>query len=139
MIGGRLVTRVDLGERLAFLHLVATLLPADDSDRVIDRIVLRAPSRPEMKRTDADAQRGETLHVAVARGEDLADERRLGQRRVRIAALRAHPALVRLDGRSVRDRMLRPAASLVALDAEIGEREQMRARRKDELRQIVGA
>src|SRR5947209_11609731 len=106
MIGGRLVTRVDLGERLAFLHLVSTLLPADDSDGVIDRVVLRASSGPEMERGDADGQRGEALHVAVARGEDLADEGRLRQLRLRIAALRAHPALVRLDRRSVGDRLL---------------------------------
>src|SRR5438270_8737866 len=133
IVCGRLVTRVDLGERFAFLHLVSTLLPADDSDGVIDRIVLRASSRAEMERGDSDGQRGEALHVAVARGEDLADEGRLRKLPVRIAPLRPHPALVRLEGRPVRDRALCPTASFVSVDAEIGERKQVRARREHEL------
>src|SRR5690349_724128 len=58
-VGGRLVTRVDLGQRLSLLHLVSTLLPADDSDRVVDRVVLRASSRAEMEGGQTDGQRGE--------------------------------------------------------------------------------
>jgi hypothetical protein len=57
---------------------------------------------------------------------------------VRIAALRADPALVRSRGRPVRKRRLRTLPSLALVDAEVREREQPRARREDELGEVRG-
>jgi len=129
--------RVDLGERLARLDRVAALLEADDADRVIDLVVLRVPARAQMERREPDRQRGEPLHVAGSDSGNLTDHRRPRQRvLVGIAALRAHPALVRGDGRAVRDGLLRESPPLGAVDVEVGEREQVCAGVEHELAEI---
>ena len=46
--------RVDLGDRLATLDLVAPLAQADDAHRVVDRVVLAGASRAELERSDPD-------------------------------------------------------------------------------------
>jgi hypothetical protein len=56
---GRFVVgaRVDLGDRLATLDLVAPLAQTDDADRVVDRVVLARATRAELKRRDPDRKR----------------------------------------------------------------------------------
>src|SRR5438445_3437 len=72
---GGVVPCVDLGERLALGHGVAPFPAADDADRVVDRVLLGAPSRTEAERRDPDRERSESRDVPAARSEHLVDDR----------------------------------------------------------------
>src|SRR5712691_5725970 len=107
LVGGLLASRVDLGQRLALGDPVSGLAQADDADGVVDLVLLGAPPRAEVKRGLPDANGAELRDVPAARSGELADDRRLRERvLIRIATLGPDPALVRLDGRAVCDRLL---------------------------------
>ena len=94
-------------------------------------VVLRLPARAEVQCGQPDGDRPELGDVASASGGELVHDGRGRQRvLVRVAALRADPALVGLERRAVGDRLVQPCSPLLSVDAEIGEREQMRARRR---------
>ena len=126
-------------ERLARLDGVAALLEADDADRVVDRV---RPSSAGRRRGGArrspTRDRAERVHRARARG--ACTWRTTGALRQRaevgVAALRADPALVRRERRAVGDGRLGAAPSLRLVDAEVGEREQVRARVEHELGEV---
>ena len=77
------------------------------------RVVLLPAPGAEMEGHEADGERRKAADVARARRADLVHVRRRRQRRlVGVAALRAHPALVRGRGRAVGNRLLREPARL---------------------------
>ena len=49
-----LVARVHVGEHLAGLDRLTALRAADDADRVVDRVLLRAPAATELQARDPD-------------------------------------------------------------------------------------
>ena len=71
--GTALVARVNLGEDLALLDDVAPLAPADDADRVVDRVALDTAARPEVQSGDPDPDRVERDDRARPRRRDLVD------------------------------------------------------------------
>ena len=71
----RVVPCVHLGEVVAREHGVAALREAEDADRVVDRVGLRAAPRAELERGDADVQCADPRHDAV-RGAGTRDAAR---------------------------------------------------------------
>ena len=83
--------------------------PAHDADRVVDRVVLRQPARPEAERRAPDVRRGDPLHVTVFRaGTSRTTGAVRERRRARVATLGADPALVGGVRLAVGDRRLGP-------------------------------
>src|SRR6185437_3117229 len=102
-----IVARVYLGEVVAREDGVAALREAEDADRVIDRVRLRATSGAQLERGETDGARAETPNDAVtSRRHRPAHRCPLEDGRVGVAALRADPALVRLERAPVLDRRL---------------------------------
>ena len=107
------VARVHLREDVARRDLGPALDAADDADGVVDRVLLRAASGPEMERGVADLNRAQPNDRAGSRRLDLAHDGSARQRRrIGIAALRADPTLVELERRAVGDRRLGARAGL---------------------------
>src|SRR4051794_2422452 len=76
LVGRRLVARVNLREHVAGGDLLPALAPADDTDRVVDLVVLRSATRPEVERRDADGNRAQRDDCPGAWRGDLTHERR---------------------------------------------------------------
>src|SRR3954452_6650833 len=130
--------RVDLGEWLPAADAVAALAQAEDPDAVVDRVVFGPAAGAKVQRRLADRDGTERVHVARSVGEHLLPDGRRRQHVLRrVAALRADPALVRLEGRAVGDRLHRPDAALLLVDPEVGDREQPRARGEHELEEVA--
>src|ERR671922_39062 len=133
-----LVPRVHLGEGLASRDGIASLAQTANADGVVDRVILRAPSRTEPERSEPDGDRAELRYVPVARSRHLADHRRCGKHAlVGIPSLRADPALVGGDGTAVGESGLGAAAPLRLVEAEVGQGEQARCRVQDELGRLT--
>ncbi len=125
MLGARLVTRVDLGQRLAVFDQISSLREAPDPDGMVDRVLLRPPSRAELERHAADAERGDACDEPCSIGGQLRAHGCLAEHVERgVAALCCDPALVRGESGPVLDCSLGPARALVGVDAEIGERDE---------------
>src|SRR5437763_336051 len=134
----RLAPRVDLGERLACSYRLPALAQADDADCVVDRLPGDLPARAQLHGRDGDLPRPKLVDVAARRRDNLAhDGRRRKPSRIGVAALRPHPAVVGREGRTVSERRLRAAPTLVLVDAEIREREELCSRVHDELTSVL--
>src|SRR5262245_31923 len=104
---------------------------------MVDGVLLPLPARPELERRDTDRECAEARDNTPPRsGHVLYDGCGLEEGEIGIASLCADPALVRLERRPVRHRLLRAAPAFLDVELEIGEREQVRARVEDELREI---
>src|SRR5206468_725620 len=100
-VGRGLVASVDLCEPIPDGDLVAPLRPAADPDRVVDRVVFRAPACAELEREAAETDRGYAGDEALAVERDLADDRRRRENLDRgVAALCLDPALERRECRA---------------------------------------
>ena len=113
------------------------LREADDADGVVDRVVLRPAARAELERRDADRDRAEPGDDAVARRRDGEADGASGS-----ASRSGSPPCARIQRSYVRERGavgdggLGAAPALGDVDAEIGEREQARARVEHELGEV---
>ena len=126
-----------VGEHLARFDRLTALRTADDADRVVDRVLLRAPPAAELEARDPDRKRGEPRHDAGVRSHDLTDDGSARERiEVGIAALRADPLLVLLARRAVGHRLPRTLAALVHVDAQIGQGEKAGAGVENELHEV---
>src|SRR5207244_12942426 len=102
------------GQAIAGCDLVAALLEAADSDRVIDLVGLRLSPGTETERGRADGNRADRGDEAVALGSDGLDDR-CARKGVfgRVAALGRDPALVHRERGSVLDRGCGPLPPLL--------------------------
>ncbi len=123
----RVVARMDIGEHIAYRDDIAPLCVADDADRVVDLVVLRHPPGAEMHGGVPDGHGAEPLDDAVARRRHLPHDGRAGERALGwIAALGSDPAIPRRARRPVGHRLFGAPPALRLVDAEVGEREQVR-------------
>ena len=136
LLGGGLVPRVDLGERLARRDRSPRLREADDADGVVDRLARAVPPRAELERGDATSLARSSRTNPLAGAAPARRPERPAGRRVGVAALRADPLLVGREGRAVRHRGFGAAPPLRLVDAEIREREQLSGRIEDELAEV---
>src|SRR5207247_3561108 len=67
-VGGGIVASVDLRERLAPLHFVASLREAADADGVVDHVLLRAPARAELEGGASEPERRDSGDEALLLG-----------------------------------------------------------------------
>jgi hypothetical protein len=130
---------MDFRESFARADAVATLLQADDADRVIDRVLLRTASCAETQRGVPDADCADTSNVPILLGPRLVHGLRSRKSRLGwVAALGRDPALVGPKRRAVRQRLLRARTRLDLVDAEIRAGEQVACGRHDELGEVGG-
>src|SRR5206468_1082221 len=113
------------------------LLPDDDADPVVDRVSLLAAPGAEPQRCQSNLHRAELSHVAASGRSELTNDAGSWKHVfVRVPALGPDPAPIRRQGAAVDDRALDAPASGLGVDAEIGQREQLRRRLDDELDEV---